>query len=220
MNGFLSRLGIISAAFVVVWACAAAAADATLSSANAKTYHVWEKVEIVFVAKAKYENPYTDVTVWVDLKGPGFDKRCYGFWDGGDTFRVRVAATAPGTWTWRSGSQPADPGLDGVSGSFTAVEWTEAQKAENPCRRGMIRPSANGHAFQYADGTPFPADRRHLVGDADVSVPLARRRHAPSHRAGGRLQGVRRLSAESRSSTASPSWRRCRTGPTTTSRRS
>jgi len=23
------------------------------------------------------------VDVWVQLKGPGFDKRCYGFWDGG-----------------------------------------------------------------------------------------------------------------------------------------
>jgi len=41
------------------------------------------------------------MTVWVDLKGPGFNKRCYGFWDGGKTFRIRITATAPGTWTWR-----------------------------------------------------------------------------------------------------------------------
>ncbi len=149
------------------------AESCTSRKTEGKTHHVWEKVEITLKAKAKYNNPYTDATVWVDLKGPGFDKRCYGFWDGGDTFRIRIMATAPGTWTWRSGSQPADSGLDGVSGSFTAIDWTEAQKAENPSRRGMIQPSANGHAFQYADGTPF-----FLVGDtwwatSDFSVSLA-----------------------------------------------
>src|ERR1051326_4405051 len=64
----------------------------------AEQLHVWEKMEIALHAAGKYENPYKDVTVWVDLKGPHFDKRCYGFWDGGNTFRVRVMATEPGDW--------------------------------------------------------------------------------------------------------------------------
>jgi hypothetical protein len=168
-SGFHIRLGITSAAWGIVWAYAAMAADATLSSSEVKTGYVWEKVEIVLAAKAKYENPYTEMTVWVDLKGPDFAKRCYGFWDGGDTFRIRVMATAPGTWSWRSGSRPADPGFEGATGSFTAVEWTEAQKAENPSRRGMIRPSTNGHALQYADGTPFL-----LIGDTWWATPTFR----------------------------------------------
>ncbi len=169
MNGFLTKLKNTSLAFVIILVFFAAASCTMLPSANVKTYHVWEKVEIVLVAKSKYENPYTQVTVWVDLKGPGFTKRCYGFWDGGDTFRVRVMATAPGTWTWKSGSQPADPGLEEVSGSFTAVDWTETQKTENPSRRGMIQPSTNGHAFQYADGTPFL-----LIGDTWWATPTFR----------------------------------------------
>lgn len=41
--------------------------------------HVWEKVELTFHAQNSYANPYTNVDVWVDLKGPEFDKRCYGF---------------------------------------------------------------------------------------------------------------------------------------------
>ncbi|UCF17779.1 MAG: DUF5060 domain-containing protein, partial [Phycisphaerales bacterium] len=61
-------------------------------TALAESHHVWEKVEIVLRADKPYENPYTDVEVWVDLQGPGFDKRCYGFWDGGRAFRVRVLA--------------------------------------------------------------------------------------------------------------------------------
>jgi hypothetical protein len=112
-------------------------------------------VEIELSASGAYDNPYTDVTVWVDLEGPGFSRRCYGFWDGGRTFRVRVTATAPGEWRWQSGSDPHDPGLSGRSGGLVAVEWSEEEKAQNACRRGFIRPTENGHAFQHADGTPF-----------------------------------------------------------------
>ena len=57
--------------------------------------HVWEMQEVALKAENKYENYYTDVTVWVDLKGPGFSKRVYGFWDGDDTYKVRFVATVP-----------------------------------------------------------------------------------------------------------------------------
>ena len=137
----------------------------------AATHHVWEKVEIPLHARNSHKNPYTDVVVWVDLKGPGFEKRCYGFWDGGDAFRVRVLATAPGEWTWTSGSRPRDGGLAGVTGTFTAAAWSEKDKEASPCRRGMIRPSANGHAFQWADGTPF-----FLLGDTWWATPTSRYR--------------------------------------------
>ncbi len=143
----------------------------TPSTAQAETYHVWEKVEITLHAKTTYDNPYKEVTLWVDLKGPGFDKRCYGFWDGGDTFRVRVMATAPGTWTWRSGSNPSDSGLTGSTGRFTATAWTEQELAANACRRGLVRTTANGHAFEHADGTPF-----FMLGDTWWSIPTFRYR--------------------------------------------
>ncbi len=117
--------------------------------------HMWEKVELSLHAKNHYDNPYTNVEVWVDLRGPGFSKRCYGFWDGGEVFRVRVLATQPGKWIWRSGSNQKDAGLNNQKGSFTAIPWTEAEKEALSTRRGFIEPAANGHAFQYADGTPF-----------------------------------------------------------------
>ena len=117
--------------------------------------HTWEKVELTFHAQNRYQNPYTNVVVWVDLKGPGFDKRCYGFWDGDDVFRVRVLATKPGIWSWRSGSSQEDSGLNGQSGEFTAVDWSETEKSANTVRRGFIKPSTNGHAFEFDDGTPY-----------------------------------------------------------------
>ncbi len=122
--------------------------------------HVWEKQELTFTAARTYTNAYLDTVVWVDLTGPSFQKRVYGFWDGGQTFRVRLVATEPGRWTWRSGSKPEDPGLASKRGSFEAVAWSEAEKAANPLRRGFLRATANHHALQYADGTPFFA-----VGD-------------------------------------------------------
>lgn len=131
--------------------------------------HLWEKVELTFRAKRKYANPYTDAGVWVDLEGPGFKKRVHGFWDGGDVFRVRLVATAPGTWRWTSGSSPDDPGLSGQSGSFTAIEWSETEKQANPLRRGFLKPSANKHALELADGTPFFA-----IGDTWYSAATNR----------------------------------------------
>jgi hypothetical protein len=122
--------------------------------------HVWEMIEIVLKASGTYANPYTDVDVWVDLKGPGFAKKVWGFWDGNTqtdpTFRVRVVAVAPGDWTWTSGSsQAADAGLHSQTGSFTAIAWTDAEKQVNPNRRGFVSASPSGHALSYADGTPF-----------------------------------------------------------------
>src|SRR5688572_11331818 len=124
------------------------------SVAIAVPIHVWEMQELSFTSDSSYKNAYTDVTVWVDLSGPGFNKRVYGFWNGGKTFVVRLVATQPGAWSWKSGSSSNDPGLTGKTGSFTAIEWTEKEKNENPLRRGFLRVSANRHALIYADSTP------------------------------------------------------------------
>ena len=118
--------------------------------------HTWELQEIELTASRTYANPYTDVDCWVELKGPGFANGFMGSGTAETIFRVRVVATAPGAWTWTSGSnQPADTGLNRKSGSFTARDWTEAEKQANPNRRGFLRSTPNGHALQYADGTPF-----------------------------------------------------------------
>ena len=155
--------------FPVILFAAVALLLGTNSTSSAGTVHVWEKVEITLHAEKHYDNPYTEVEVWIDLEGPGFEKRCYGFWDGDNVFRVRVLAVAPGMWKWSSGSNQTDPGLNGKKGEFTAVAWSKAEIESNPCRHGMIKASANGHAFEYADGTPY-----FLLGDTWWSVPTFR----------------------------------------------
>lgn len=145
------RLRSVSVSIVI----AALLLTVPANAAASKPVHVWEKQEITFHSSRQFGNPYTDVVVWVNLTGPGVHKRVYGFWDGGNTFHVRLLATAPGLWTWTSGSEPADRGLVGKTGSFEAVAWTEAEKQANPLRRGFLQSTANHHALQLADGTPF-----------------------------------------------------------------
>lgn len=154
MNPLLARVLVVAAAHLA----AAASAGATLSSGEV---HVWDTQEITLQATGDYANPYAEVECWIQLEGPGFARRVFGFWDGGRIFKVRFVATAPGEWRWRSGSnQPGDAGLNGGAGRLRAVEWSEAEKKENANRRGFVRASANGHALRYADGTPF-----FLLGD-------------------------------------------------------
>ena len=137
-------------------ACILLAAAATAFRAPAAgPVHVWEKQELTFTAARATVNPYTEIAIWVDLTGPSFQKRVYGFWDGERTFKVRLVATEPGLWKWRSGSYPPEEGLAGKSGSFEAVAWTEEEKQQNPLRRGFLRATPNHHALQLADGTPF-----------------------------------------------------------------
>lgn len=134
-----------------------------------ETIHVWERKEIALHAVGRYASPYREVEVWVDLEGPHFSKRVYGFWNGGDEFLVRIVAADPGRWRWRSGASVADAGLDSASGEFEAIGWNNVELETNQNRRGFLRPTPNGRGFQYADGTPF-----FLLGDTWWATPTFR----------------------------------------------
>jgi hypothetical protein len=103
--------------------------------------------EVSLKTAGKYDNPYSEVKAIVDLTGPsGF--RLYSiplFWNGGDTWKFRVAVFKPGVWEWIVESN--DGGLGGQSGKFEIV----ASK-----RSGSIRASDGfPRHFQRQDGTPF-----------------------------------------------------------------
>jgi hypothetical protein len=116
--------------------------------------HVWEMYEIILHAANSYNNPYLDVEVWIELEGPSFKKKVFGYWNGNDNFCIRFVADKQGEWKWTSFSSISDAGLVGQTGRVEAIEWTKAEKEENSTRRGFLRANENGHAFQYADGTP------------------------------------------------------------------
>lgn len=161
---------------------AAATAGSIIDGATAPAVvHVWEPVEVTLAASSAYANPYTDCEIWAELTGPGGfgTKRVYGFWDGNHTFKIRMVATDAGRWTYKTGSQPHDVGLADHEGSWAAEEWSEADKLQNPNRKGFLRHAPGGHALMYADGSPFFAvgdtwwaasTRRFPWADSDVSA--------------------------------------------------
>ena len=136
-----------------------------IQNAFANQVKIYEKVEISFTSEHLYENPYKHVEVWVNLKGPQFNKKIYGFYDGLNEegkaiFKIRMTAVIPGNWHWTSGANVLDSGLINHSGSFTAFAWTEEEKKMNPNRRGFLKVHDNKRVMQYSDGTSF-----FLIGD-------------------------------------------------------
>ncbi len=129
----------------------------------------WQVFEVEMTARNQYENPYVDglpddedslVQVkftGISGKAQGMRYTVVGFWDGQNTWRVRFAPPVPGVWSYTSTSK--DPGLDGIEGTFTCTQWTDAEKQANPARRGFIRVCKTGKRpgryFEYSDGTPF-----------------------------------------------------------------
>ena len=134
---------MIRLSYLLIMTLAICAAPAAMAARlESGQVHVWETQEVTLQAAGDYKNPYVDVDVWVELEGPGFKKRVYGFWDGDRTFKVRFVATTPGDWKWKSASNHTDDaGLNGGGGTFKAVAWDESEIAENPNRRGFVRAS-------------------------------------------------------------------------------
>lgn len=103
----------IAVLFLYLYNCAA-----SFATEGIKVYTVQE---ITLAAQGQYINPYKDVDCWIELKGPDFQKKIYGFWNGANDFVFRVVATQPGHWSWTSYSNQQDNGLNGKSGEFIAT---------------------------------------------------------------------------------------------------
>jgi hypothetical protein len=125
----------------------------------------WQRWEHALSSTRSYGNPYADVTLRVSYTGPGGRTlRAYGFWDGGDTFRIHCAFPAPGTWQWETEcSDAANTGLHRQRGSVEVAPY----EGGNPlCRRGFLKVSDNRRYLAYGDGAPFL-----WVGDTAWAVP-------------------------------------------------
>ena len=146
-----------------------ASADVSVRAARKEetlmTIPVWQRGDIVLHSEKQYGNPYTDVDVdAVFVHESGEEIRLYGFWNGGDEWRVRFAPTRTGEWTYTvSCSDPENASLNGVTGTLTSVPNDGATELD---RHGFIRVSDNGRYFVYDDGTPF-----YWLGDTDWQAP-------------------------------------------------
>jgi hypothetical protein len=115
---------------------------------------VWQRWEHTLTSTRGYDNPYADVTLRVSYVGPGGRTlRAYGFWDGGNVFRIRCAFPVAGTWRWETEcSDAANTGLHQQRGTAEVLPY----RGDNALyRHGFLKVSENRRYLVYDDGTPF-----------------------------------------------------------------
>ena len=119
------------------------------ASFAAETWNRWEQT---LTSQQRYTNPYADVTVSVTFTDPAGEAfSSFGFWDGGDTWKIRCAFPAAGNWRWRTTTSPNNPSLN-QEGNVTV----SAYHGNNPLyAKGFLKVGSNHRYLTYADGTPF-----------------------------------------------------------------
>jgi hypothetical protein len=111
----------------------------------------YDVFEASFKDAGDYPNPYRNLDAEAVLRRPdGSTWSIPLFWDGGDTWKLRVSPDAIGDWSFKVRSR--DTGLNGKTGSFACFQSR---------RRGSIRPMEGfPRHFQYQNG-----ERMWFMGD-------------------------------------------------------
>jgi hypothetical protein len=111
----------------------------------------WHVYEIELIGDVEHDRLPLEVEAEVLLTAPsGRERSVPAFWDGGRSWRARVAPGETGRWHWGSRCA-AEPGLDGASGQFDCA----AADADDLVTRGPLRVAEDGRHFEHPDGTPF-----------------------------------------------------------------
>lgn len=150
-------------ALVAAFFCTVLAAS---RGAEVRRPHAWERWEETLASVRSYDNPYADVTVRVRFTGPdGRVMAGYGFWDGGNAFRLRCAFPTAGTWRWET--ECSDVGNTGLHRREGTVEVAPYRGENLLYRRGFLRVSPDRRYLTYGDGTPFL-----WMGDTAWAAPM------------------------------------------------
>jgi len=152
---------------VLVSAAAAAAAEPAVRVDR------WSPRDFAFTSQAKPGNPFA-IRFTAKVTGP--DGRTFtqpGFYDGSNTWKVRVSASQAGAWSLVTQSDLAD--LDGRSARFTCT-GTYPRNGHGPLRVDPAHP----HHFVCEDGTRFyllayECDWLWALDAGDPAVPTIKR---------------------------------------------
>ncbi|MCG7850323.1 MAG: DUF4038 domain-containing protein, partial [ANME-2 cluster archaeon] len=111
--------------------------------AHAEIVSKWDVYETELTTTNAYTNPYIDVWLSAIFTGPDGTKITIdGFWDGENNWKIRMAPTEVGTWSYITSS--SDPYLNRQIGSFDVVESGK--------KGFIIRDPNNASAFKRSEG--------------------------------------------------------------------
>ncbi|MBD3265319.1 DUF5060 domain-containing protein, partial [bacterium] len=129
-------------------------------SLAAKDVGMWDRFERSIQNTNDYHNPYLDVDLKVTYTAPNGEKTAFwGFYDGGQTWKIRFMPDRLGTWKYTA---TFSDGSAGISGSFECVPSTIpgviAKDESNPMwfgyaggRHGLVRSFHVGDRFFAAN---------------------------------------------------------------------
>ncbi len=111
-------------------------------------------VEFGLTASCSYPDIFNDIELDVVFSGPdGQTWTVPAFWAGGNVFRVRFAAPAPGRYVYRSVcTNEDDQGLHDQTGD---LEIAAGDYTSPLFEHGRLRVAESRRTFEHQDGTPF-----------------------------------------------------------------
>lgn len=113
----------------------------------------WRAVELSVESEKTYADPFGDVTLDLLLYGNGTLYTVPGFWDGGNTWRVRFVCPAAGTWQCRTVC--SDETNAALHGRTAEVNCTEYNGDLAVYQHGFVTTRYGEKYLTYEDGTPF-----------------------------------------------------------------
>lgn len=116
---------------------------------------IWDKYEAELTSSKSYLKPIYDVRNFdiIFTSPTGRGRKVYGFWDGGQSWKVRFMPDELGEWSWKSVcSDKENTGLHDNSGSFLCIPNTSQLDIYH--RGAIVHPEGKYH-LSYSDGTPF-----------------------------------------------------------------
>ena len=140
----------------------------------------WVCREITLQSTKTYADPFTDVDVDMVLVGSGVKYTIPGFWDGGNTWKIRFICPSAGEWKFKTFcTDESNTGLHGRTGKVTCTAYSGDLDIY---RHGFVTAAYCKKYFTYADGTPFfyLGDTHWSLGDEtqDMVRTIAEKRAA------------------------------------------
>ncbi|MFD2334124.1 DUF4038 domain-containing protein [Cohnella sp. GCM10020058] len=150
-----SRIMLLMTSMVVFISLVAGQLSISVPRAHAAyAAELWKAVDITLHSSKSYSNPYLDVDISATFTGPGgISLTIPGFWDGGDTWKIRFAPTVTGTWTFMTtASDPTDTGLHGQTGTVVSQPYSGSLSIY---KHGFLKSDSSNRYLTFNDGTPF-----------------------------------------------------------------
>lgn len=113
----------------------------------------WVMKELTYVSDKTYKDCFNDVTLDLILSGNGREYTVPGFWDGGNTWKVRFVCPSAGTWYFQTScSDTSNAKLHNRTGKVICKDYSgELEIYKN----GFVTTDYCKKYLTYDDGTPF-----------------------------------------------------------------